>query len=281
MIPLDALDPTIEKPAYAKALLRETEFQAFQQLEQKERLALLQELLTKPISRFTVINELYFRSKWADCVKALVKEKRCVTLLEVASGDADLIPQMLARVFPGSTYITANMNRILNHSLLKKTAGLPLNMKLVDDDAANLLKHMNLESADLVAFQHGVNDVLQAILCGQHGVDTVYADWMELLPEMIRLLQQEINAGTFEAHVKQPFLSLLSTLLQVLKKNGVIAIHHYLFQLDLDWGYPPTLFEQMVPMVREWVKNLPGCEEIMLGGFEPQWWLFLRKKAAD
>lgn len=281
MIPLDALDPTIEKPAYAKALLRETEFQAFQQLEQKERLALLQELLTKPISRFTVINELYFRSKWADCVKALVKEKRCVTLLEVASGDADLIPQMLARVFPGSTYITANMNRILNHSLLKKTAGLPLNMKLVDDDAANLLKHMNPESADLVAFQHGVNDVLQAILCGQHGVDTVYADWMELLPEMIRLLQQEINAGTFEAHVKQPFLSLLSTLLQVLKKNGVIAIHHYLFQLDLDWGYPPTLFEQMVPMVREWVKNLPGCEEIMLEGFEPQWWLFLRKKAAD
>lgn len=278
MIPMDRLDGNLLEPEFAKSMLRDAEYEEFAALSRQEGEALLQELLSRPIARFTVVNELFFRAKWAQCVKALAGE-RAVTLLEVASGDADMIPQMLARIFPGSTYITANMNAILNESLLQKTEGLPLHMRLVDDDAANLLTHVEPGSADLVAFQHGVNDVLQAVLCAQNGVDTVYSDWMETLPRMIELLREEVRLGTLETHCRQPFLSLIDTLLQVLKEGGVIAINHYMFQLDLDWGYPPELFEQLVPMVRGWLKGRPGCEEIVLDGFEPQWWLLLRKKS--
>jgi hypothetical protein len=131
-----------------------------------------------------------------------------------------------------------------------------------------------------VAFQHGANDVIQAILCGQAGIDTIYSDWMETLPAMIRLLQQEVQAGTLADHVKAAFLQLVRDLLYVLKDGGVVVMHHYMFQLDLDWGYPPALFENIIPMVREWVAELDGCHEVALEGFEGQWWLFLRKDSA-
>ncbi len=131
--------------------------------------------------------------------------------------------------------------------------------------------------ADLVAFQHGVNDVIQGILCGRAGIDTVRPDWMEVFPQMIRLVQEGVQAGTLEVHVKPIFLQLLRDLLAMLKLGGVMAMHHYPFQFDLDWGYPVELYEQMIPMVRRWLPDLEGCREIEFEGLDGQWWLFVRR----
>jgi hypothetical protein len=122
-----------------------------------------------------------------------------------------------------------------------------------------------------------VNDVLQAILCAQEGVDTVYSDWMETLPSMIAMLKREVAGGTLEASVREPFLQLMRSLLPTLREGGHIAINHYMFQLDLDWGYPPRLFEDMLDMVRPWLNTLPGCREVTLDDFDPKWWIFLQK----
>lgn len=275
--PLAQLHPEILSPAYACRYLNGPELIELENIPGPARLQQLQELLARPIHQFTAVNELFFRARWGDLIHATMGD-RTLTLLEVATGDADMIPQALARTNPGSRYITANMNQRLNKSLLQKVAGLDLEFRLIDDDAANLKAYLPERSIDFVAFQHGVNDVLQAILCGQAGIDTTYTDWMETLPRMIKLLQQETAQGTFEKNVRAPFLDLIRNLLSLLKEDGILAINHYQFQLDLDWGYPPELFAQMVPLVRGWFGELEGCTEVFFDAYSPQWWLFLKKR---
>lgn len=276
MIPLDRVDLSVVSGENARRFLSGTEYDAYCSLSQAEKEQDLCDLLTRPIGRFTPVNKLYFRSKWADLICGLYGEGP-ITLLEVASGNADMIPQTLSRSNTGSTYITANMNKDLSKSLLEKTKNLHLTFQLVDDDAARINRYVMEKSVDIIAFQHGVNDVLQAILCGQNGIDTVYTDWMKALPAMIRILQKETSAGTFDEKVKAPFLGLIDNLLLTLKDDGIIAINHYMFQLDLDWGYPEDLFHNLIPMIRLWFASDTDLKEFTIPGFKPQWWLFLKK----
>lgn len=276
MQPFDVFSGDWISQENARVYLSDEEYARFQSISEGERSSILQSLLDKPMSDFTVVHDLYFRSKIASLLQKLYNRDK-VTVLEAASGDADMVPQALARSNPGSLYITANMNHLLNESLLKKMEGLPLEYRLVDDDAAQILRYVEAESVDCLVFQHGVNDILQGILCGKNGIDTVYADWMAILPQMIRLLQEECAAGTFQQSVRGPFLALMRALMRTLKPGGVAAICHYQFQLDLDWGYPPDLFENLVPMLRGWFSEDAPGEEFQIEGFPSQWWLFLRK----
>ena len=276
MIPLDTVRYEILSENSGAKVLSEVELGQLTSMEEKEKRALLEEPLTKPIRRFTIINEVYFRSKWAELLTARYQASP-ITVLEAASGDADMIPQTLSRSNPGSQYITANMNQSLNQSMRNKTKGLSVEFRLIDDDASQILRYVKPDSVDVAAFQHGVNDVLQAILCGKYGIDTVHANWMDCLPKMIELLNKELAEGTFEDSVKDPFLNLVKNLLQTLRDGGIVAIHHYMFQLDLDWGYPPELFHNLIPMVRGWCTGLEQCREIRLEGFSDHWWLFLEK----
>ena len=261
----------------ARRYLGAEDLEYYEAIPPEERQRQLAALLERPIETFSPVNEAYFRARWADTLR-LLHPGADLSLMEVATGDADMIPQAMARSHPGSRYVTANMNRQLNGSLLARTKGLDIRLELVDDDAARISEHCAPASFDVVAFQHGINDVLQAILCAREGVDTVYPDWMAVLPQMISMLQRETAAGTFEASVKAPFLKLMRTLSDMLKPGGTIVANHYMFRLDLDWGYPPALFEGLAPLVRGWCAELTGLKEVRYPGYEENWWLFLRKR---
>jgi hypothetical protein len=260
----------------ARQYLSEIEYQEYRSIPFPEKLSQLKAILEKPIASFSPVNEVYFRARWAEVLSAVHLDKE-LTLLEVASGDTDIIPQMIARNYPHSRYITANMNRILTERLLKKTKDLSVEVVVIEEDAVEVDRYLPAESVDIIAFQHAVNDVIQAILCDQEGVDTVNADWMETLPKMINILQKEIAHNTFEQNAKPAFLFLLSKLLKVLKKDGLMVMNHYMIQLDLDWGFPPGLWEDMIPITREWIKELPGCKEVFIKGFDPHWWMIYQK----
>ena len=278
MILLDQLEkwlPLLDH--WARLYLNEEEFAEFCLMTESEKENQLKAILEKPIAKFTQINEVYFRGRWAEVLNLLHPEKK-MKLLEIASGDADMIPQVMARTHPDSHYVTANMNKLLNSSLLGKTKNLSLEIQIVEDDAINIEEHIGQGTVDIIAFQHSINDVIQAILCDREGVDTIDSDWMSTLPKMIEILQKETLQNTLESHAKPQFLGLMDVLMSVLKNDGVVAMNHYMFQLDLDWGYPPYLFENMVPMIRDWLKDLSGCDEIFYSGFDPNWWMFLHKK---
>jgi hypothetical protein len=261
----------------ARRYLSASERESYEAIPPRERQEQLRALLSSPIRHFSAVNEAYFRARWAETL-CMLQPGPELALLEVATGDTDMIPQAMARSHPGSRYVAANMNRELNARLLRRVEGLDVRMELVADDAAGIERRFGPGTFDVVALQHGVNDVVQAILCSREGVDTVFTDWMETLPEMIRIIRREVGAGTLEAHVRSPFIALMRSLIEVLKRGGVVAINHYMFQLDLDWGYPPELWAGFVPLVRGWVRELSGVQEVFLEGFEPTWWLFLRKR---
>lgn len=277
MIPLDNYEKWLPLMAEsARLYLSEKEFAEFCLLSEHDVANQLKELLEKPISNFTIVNDVYFRARWAEVLKMLYVDNN-LTLMEVATGDADMIPQVMAGTHPNSHYITVNMNKKLNKSLLSKTKKLPLQMEIIEDDAAHIENHLGQEAVTIIAFQHAINDVVQAILCDREGIDTIYSDWMETLPKMIEILQKETIQNTLEKHAKKPFLELINILIKVLKKDGFIVMNHYMFQLDLDWGYPPDLFEKIVPMTREWIKEIKECKEIYFDGFDSNWWIFLQK----
>ena len=277
MIPLDSYEKwSTCLNESARRYLNEVEYQEFQSISEPDKLSQLKAILDKPIARFTPVNEVYFRSRWAEVINT-IHPGSDLTLLEIASGDADMIPQMMARACPYSRYIAANMNRILTESLRHRTKDLAIELVVIEEDAALIHRHLGAESVDVIAFQHGVNDVIQAILCDQEGVDTIYADWMETLPKMIQILQREMTLNTLEQHARPAFLALLEKLSGVLKKDGVMVMNHYMFQLDLDWGYPPTLWEDLIPLTREWIKTLPGLRELFIDGFDAHWWMFFQK----
>jgi hypothetical protein len=277
MIPLDRYEKwSSGLDGYARKYLHEPEYQDYLAIPELERLRLLKALLHKPIAQFSAVNEVFFRARWAE-VLDLVRPEGPLTLLEIASGDTDMIPQMLARNYPNSRYITANMNKILTGQLREKTRDLPVDIQVIEEDAIAIDRYLPTQSIDLIAFQHAVNDVMQAILCEQEGIDTIYADWMDTLPRMIRIMQREISENSLETHVKPGWLALLGHLSQVLKKDGLMVMNHYMLQLDLDWGYPPGLWENIIPITRNWLNGLTGFKELSFDGFDPQWWLFIQK----
>jgi len=50
-----------------------------------------------------------------------------------------------------------------------------------------------------------------------------------------------------------------------------------MFQYDLDLGYNLELWQDILPVIRPWLKELPIGSEVNIDTFDTQWWLFLKK----
>jgi hypothetical protein len=50
-----------------------------------------------------------------------------------------------------------------------------------------------------------------------------------------------------------------------------------MYQYDLSLGYHPDLWNNMLPIAREWINSVEGGKEMFFEGFDPQWWMFYKK----
>lgn len=276
---LDNLEAVMGRIQYdLPKILFPHELKEWLSLTDEEKASRMKRLCTVPLNweDFTVAYSVYFRCKWLDAFKLRIPEKGAV-VLEVGSGSSMNIPFALTMHDTGSKYITANMNKKLTEGFKQNAAGLPITIDIIEDNALNIGNYLAPNSVDAIVFEHSVNDVIQAFLCESRGIDTTHCDWMEALPEMIKIISTEYVNHRLEGAVKDEFLMLIQSCMAVLKPGGHLIMSHYMFQCDLDLGYNENLWENMLPTIRPWLKELEMGKEVSAEGFDPQWWIFYKK----
>jgi len=200
-------------------------------------------------------------------------------VVEVASGASDPVPAAASlAVGPSCRYISANLNKHLTNGLRRALQRLPITWDIIEDDAAHLGQYIRPSSADLIAFHHAVNDVLQTIIFGLEGRDTVIPDWGDVLPDMVRLTGKWWTDGRLESTARPEFMKLIAVCTELLRPGGIAAFTHHMYEVDISLGYPMDLYSRFIPLARRWILAEPlPLKEVMIEGYDPDWWLFLVK----
>jgi hypothetical protein len=235
------------------------------------------EIINKPVTKFDFYN--YYYVMWYKALKNAVGENT-VNILEIASGDEDIVPQVMDKLFgKESQYVSFDMNKKLMQELNRKTNGLAISVLVMEEDAKLITDYFGPGYFNMVVFQHSIKNVVQAILCRKEGIDIKDSDWMEVPPDVAKIILGELQEGSLEQHVKKEFLNLISDCMDTLTQNGMMIFSHHMFQLDLDWRYHSELYNDMFLIIRKCILESDlKLEEIEFEGFDKQWWMFLRKK---
>lgn len=244
----------------------------------EESKILLKELLEAPIDKYPPVLSWYISSKWLDVFKQ-IKLNAPIKVLELASGASTFVPNVIAKYYenPQTKYTTFNLNKKLTASFKSSTSKLPIAIDVVEDAAQNINDYIGNNKVDFVVFEHAINDILQGMFAERNGIDTIDTDWFEILPQMVKIISAEYRNGTFEASIKNEFMELLNSCLNVLKPNGIMVFFHHMYQMDLDLGYDIELYENIIDIVRSWIHEAKIGKEIFFEGFESHWWMFIQK----
>ncbi len=281
MKPLDNLERYIQKMTQQGAanILSDYEKKDWDSYTNADKERHLKDLIEKPLEFDNPMSMWYFKTKWGEALRAVLSDAP-VNVLEIASGANDLVPQVVAKLYGHSdtTYTTVNLNKGLTAEFKRRTEGLPIQVNVIEDAAQKLESYFGSEKADVVVFEHSFNDIIEAMLVERDGVDTINTDWMEILPLMVEKVNRAYLDKTLESAIKDEFLKILESCLDVLKPNSFIVVSQFQFQYSLDVGMNPELLENYLPIVRGWIANAGIGEEVFIEGFEPQWWMFLKKR---
>ncbi len=264
----------------ALEMLTERELESWDNIPNEDKSKYLRELIEKPIvfENPEIIYDWYFRNKWADALQTVCPQEE-ISVFEIGAGGCDIVPKAVAKKYchPKTRYITANLNKELTQIFKWKTENDPVDISVIEDDAANIKSYVGENAFDAIVFEHSVNDVLETIIAEKYGIDTVNRGWMEILPAITEAVNKEWNNKTFEQNTKDEFLKLIYCCLDVLKPDGWLIFAHYQFQYNLDIGLSPELNQTLIPTVRNWLCDAKIGEEYFFDDFYPNWWMFIRK----
>ncbi|HQK95949.1 MAG TPA: class I SAM-dependent methyltransferase [Armatimonadota bacterium] len=201
-------------------------------------------------------------------------------VLELCAGGSDPVVVALDVLYGSrATYATINLNRKLAAELMDRARGLDLQVRLIEDDAQNLLTHFPRGSFDAVCFHHAVNDILQTAVAAKHGLDTRDLDWWPNERQMIEWMAVEHEAHGLSEVGLPELRAILESAATAVKPGGTLCFDHWTwhYHLGLDW-FPGALFNQLIPMAREVALSLTTpLVEVTPAGLDRQWWMVLRK----
>lgn len=261
-------------PAEAVARLQEMGVDSIeQQLEQVIQIPLD---LSGPISY--ELYQLFYMVSWQQlCAKLKLPAEAKV--FEIAAGDTVHIPKALDAYSESASYVTANLNKALTKRFIDKTAGLNIGIRIIEDDGVRILDYVPEGTVDVVAFHHAVNDIVQTILSGIEGIDTVGSDWWSIEPQMLRAVMAYHERGELKAAVYGDFIRIVETCAKLLKPGGYMIFDNCTFEGYEDIGYSTSFHSAYIELTRQWIQEADlGLAEIRLDGYDSaHWWLILRK----
>ena len=280
MIPMDNFEKWQRRLNQEKftGIFRNEEKVRWQQIPLEKRIDLLKTIFENPIGNVDVMHPWYFRNKWAEAL-LMIRNQAPVRLLELASGANDVIPRALAFAFnhPETSYVAANTNKDLTKWFKNNVKDISINIEIIEDDAKSIEDYAEKESFDFVVFEHAVNDIIFDTLCREKGIDTVNVPWFDFYGDIIKFTNEAYENGSLESIVKEKLLGIFASCLNVLKQGSYIIINHFMYQYDLDAGINYNFWENVLPMTRKWVNEAGIGKEIFFDGFDPQWWMFIKK----
>jgi hypothetical protein len=223
--------------------------------------------------------QLYFTAAWANLFSTFLKSRN-INLMEVASGDANYIINGLDHYSADlGNYITFNLNKKLSNGLINKNKDKAVKIKVIEDNGMNVLKYYGINSFNVIAFHHALNDIIQTIIAEYEGIDTVNCDWWEKEPEMLHAVMKHHRQGTLKSVAYSDFINLIRICCDVLISDGYMVFDNCSFASYESIGYSTEFHDSYISLAREWIKeaNLP-LDEICLDGYDSKWWLILRKR---
>jgi hypothetical protein len=177
-----------------------------------------------------------------------------------------------------ANYLGINLNNPLREELRGKIEHLGLSLRIIDDNAQNVLSYFEPNSVNISCFHHAINDILQTASAEPRGMDTTKVDWWSNERQMIEWLAEDFVSAIVEERGKKALIEIISNAIELTHSGGYLVFDHWtsLTHKAMDW-FPWELFCDLVPIARRWIEEskLPVVE-INLPDVNPQWWMFLR-----
>jgi len=175
-------------------------------------------------------------------------------------------------------YVAFNLNKKLTSDLKSQTEDLNLDIRIIEDDAKNVLAYIPRETIDMVAGNHAINDILETIIANKEGLDTVEGDWLEIAPRLMRKYEKAYLNGTLRNLVFDDFIDIMRAIYFTLKPRGYLVLNYCVYPIEIDWGGSVPVRSAFVNLARQWITEADlGFEIVSLDGFDPKWWGFFRK----
>lgn len=270
------LKETLMNDFPAEAVARLQEMSADEIERQLEQVIQIPLNLSSPVSY--ELYQLFYMVSWQQ-IFAKLELPAEAKVFEIAAGDTVHVPKALDAYSESATYVTANLNKALTQRFIDKTEGLRIGIQVIEDDGVRILNYVPEGSIDVVAFHHAVNDIVQTIISGIEGIDTVNNDWWTIEPQMLRAVMAYHERGELKAAVHGDFTRMIETCGKLLRPGGYMVFDNCTFEGYEEIGYSTSFHSAYIELTRQWIQEAElGLEEIRLDGYDSaNWWLILRK----
>jgi hypothetical protein len=204
-------------------------------------------------------------SVWPGVLDALRLPSPC-SVLDVVAGEDDALPRALSQRDPTATVLTLDIGATAQ-------GGRPPD--------SLLREQLEAGTFHLIALRHVIDDIVESAVAEHEGVALDRAA-DDARSDIMRSLRAYSRSGDLEEIALPRLIEVVDACAAALHPNGSLLLTHEVFDSDLLLGHPLELYADYIPLARRWLAEagLP-LHEISLDGFEPHWWLCLRRADTD